>query len=234
MLSGCFAKRDDLDFVSAITLVDDLTDSAIDFRDASLAFWIAGLNKLLDTWETLGDIGRSHTTGVEDSHGELGTRFTDGLSGHDTNGLAEFDKVAGSHVKTIAVLANAILGLAGEERTDLDFGDAFFDDSLGVFFADEGVALHKDLTGLWRDDVMHGVTSDKTVLEFDEDDVFGGVFDLTDLETVVAMAIFLTDDDVLSDVDETSSEITRVSGLKSGVGTTLAGTVGIVEVFGDG
>ena len=182
----------------------------------------------------MGDIGRSHTTGVEDSHGELGTRFTDGLSGHDTDGLAKFDEVTGGHVKTIAVLADAILGLAGEERTDLDFGDAFFDDSLGVFFGDEGVALHKDLTGLRGDDVMHGVTSDKTVLEFDEDDVFGGVFDLTDLETVVAMAVFLTDDDVLSDVDETSSEIARVSGLKSGIGTTLTGTVGIVEVFGDG
>jgi hypothetical protein len=81
---------------------------------------------------------------------------------------------------------------------------------------------------------MHGVTSDKTVLELDEDDVFGGVFDLTDLETVVAMAVFLTDDDVLSDVDKTSSKIARVSGLKSGIGTTLTGTVGIVEVFGDG
>ena len=78
----------------------------------------------------MGDIGRSHTTGVEDSHGELGTRFTDGLSGHDTDGLAKFDEVTGGHVKTIAVLADAILGLAGEERADLDFLDAALFDLL--------------------------------------------------------------------------------------------------------
>ena len=45
----------------------------------------------LDTWQTLGDIATTRNpTGVEGTHGQLGTRFPDGLSGNGTHCFADF------------------------------------------------------------------------------------------------------------------------------------------------
>ena len=47
-------------------------------------------------------------------------------------------------------------------------------------------------------------------------------------------AIFLGDDRVLRHVHQTTGQVTRVGGLQRGVGQTLTGAVGGVEVFEDG
>ena len=55
---------------------------------------------------------------------------------------------------------------------------------------------------------------------------------IAQLEALGRAAVVLADDDILRDVDETTGEVTRVGGTESGVGQTLAGTVGGDEVLG--
>ena len=46
---------------------------------------LAGLEQLLNTGKTLGDIAAGHAAGVEGTHGQLSTGLTDGLGGDDTH-----------------------------------------------------------------------------------------------------------------------------------------------------
>src|SRR5690606_11654361 len=67
---------------------------ACDLADRSLTLGGAGLEELLDTGQTLGDVlgGRS-TTGVEGTHRQLGARLTDRLGRDDADGLADVDEL---------------------------------------------------------------------------------------------------------------------------------------------
>ena len=71
------------DLATAIVLHD--LDAAGELGDRGLTLRGAGLEKLGDTGKTLGDIGgRGHTTGVEGTQRQLGTRLTDGLDRKST------------------------------------------------------------------------------------------------------------------------------------------------------
>src|SRR5260370_28352935 len=63
---------------------------------------------------------RSGSADVERPHGELRTRFADGLRGDDANGFAELDHPARSQVAAVAQRANAAAGLAGEHGANTD------------------------------------------------------------------------------------------------------------------
>ena len=87
-----------------------------------------GFEELLDTGQTLGDVvataGRNCTTGVERTHGQLGTGFTDGLRGDDAHGLADVHGLAGGQRTAVAEGTGTDAGLTGEHGADLDLGDA--------------------------------------------------------------------------------------------------------------
>ncbi len=142
------------------------------------------------------------------------------------------------------MLADAIFGLAGEEGTDLDFGDLLTDDfalliltsgddGISLIFGDHRVAWDKEDAGVRVHDIVHREAADETVLKWDDNRVTSGVDDATDLETMVAVAVFLTDDNVLGNVDETAGKIARVGGLKRGIRATLTGAVGVDEELRD-
>ena len=57
------------------------------------------------------------------------------------------------------------------------------------------------------------------------------VLDLAAYEAAESAAVLLTDNHVVSHVDQTAGKITGVGGLEGGIGETLAGTVGGDEVF---
>src|SRR5580704_389098 len=61
---------------------------------------------------------RCGTTDVEGTHGELGSRFADGLRRDDAGCFAEFDETAGSQVAAVAHDANSALRFAGEHRAN--------------------------------------------------------------------------------------------------------------------
>ena len=55
-----------------------------------------------------------HTTGVEGPHGELGTRLTNGLGGHDAHGFAEVNELVMGQGPAVALAAHRAGSLAGE------------------------------------------------------------------------------------------------------------------------
>ena len=93
---------------------------AADFTDNGQMLGLTAFKQLLNTRQDPGNILRTgDTAGMERSHGQLGTGFTDGLGGDDTDRLAHGNRLAVCQVGTVALLADAMLGAAVEDRTDL-------------------------------------------------------------------------------------------------------------------
>src|SRR5262249_17888025 len=89
-------------------------DPAGDLRDRRLALGYPRLEDLLDPGQTLGDVLTRDATGVEGTHGQLGTRLTDRLGGGDAARLADVHGLAGRQRTAVAGRADAQLRLAGE------------------------------------------------------------------------------------------------------------------------
>ena len=87
--------------------------------DLGLPLGLAGLEQLDYARQTVSDVGAGDPAGVEGTHGELGTRLTDGLRGDVADRLADGDQVVGGQRTAVAELAHADLALAAEHRPDL-------------------------------------------------------------------------------------------------------------------
>src|SRR5699024_1983519 len=96
--------RHDRDGVEALLLLE--ADPARLLGDRRLALGHAGLEELLDTRQTAGDVV-TDTALVERPHGELGARLTDRLRGDDTDGLADVHQLPGGHRAAVAGRAHA-------------------------------------------------------------------------------------------------------------------------------
>src|SRR5690606_1939379 len=119
-------------------------------RDRRLTLRGAGLEELGDTRQALRDVlGRRHTTGVERTHRELGTRLTDRLGRDDADGLADVHELARGQGAAVALGAGTDARLAGQHRADLDGLDA-----RGDHLVDDHVAGVRARGG---DDVAVGV-----------------------------------------------------------------------------
>ena len=57
---------------------------------------------------------------MEGTHGQLGARLANGLSGDNAHGLAHGDRLAVSQRGAVALAAHAVLGPAVQHRADLD------------------------------------------------------------------------------------------------------------------
>ena len=74
----------------------------------------ASFKELFNTWQTCGDVTtRSHTTGMESSQGQLGTRLTNGLRSHDTNSRAEFHHGASTKILAVTIGTNTMHKFTG-------------------------------------------------------------------------------------------------------------------------
>ena len=80
----------------------------------------SGLKQLLDTGKTLCDIAACNAAGMEGTHGQLGTRLTDGLGCDDPDCLAHLYRLAGGHVGAVALCAHTDVRLTGQYSTDLN------------------------------------------------------------------------------------------------------------------
>ena len=85
-----------------------------------------------------------HTTGVEGAHRQLGAGLADRLGGDDADRLADVDELAGGQRAAVAPGAGADLGLAGQDRADLDLLDAGGDQRVDEHVADVGAGLGQD------------------------------------------------------------------------------------------
>ena len=78
------------------------------------------LKQLLDTGKTLCDIAAGNAACMEGTHGQLGTRLTDGLGRDDPDCLAHLYRLAGGHVGTVTLRADTDVTLTGQYSTDLN------------------------------------------------------------------------------------------------------------------
>ena len=168
---------------------------------------------------------------MEGTHGELGTGLADGLGRDDADGFAHFNHFAGAQVATVAEFADAALGLAGENGTDLDLLDTGGLDLGGLGFVDLLVDVDDDLAVDALELFARDTADDAVAQRLDD---FAGFDDGHDEDAVGGAAVGLGDDDVLRDVDETAGEVAGVGRLERGVGETLTRAVGRDEVLEHG
>ena len=139
---------------------------ARDLGEDRLALGLAGLEELGDTRETVGDVLTRDATGVERTHGELRARLADRLGGDDADRGADVDGTAAREVPAVASLADAVLRVAGHDRTADDLLDAcvskLASDLVG---GDVVTGLDEDLAGLGIDGRLEQAAADEVVID---------------------------------------------------------------------
>ena len=86
--------------------------------------------------QTLRDVAAGDAAGMEGTHGQLGARFADGLCGDDADRLADANLFLEGQVQAVALGADAVAGVAGENAADLGFVDAVLLQQFGVLLID--------------------------------------------------------------------------------------------------
>src|ERR1700753_835698 len=89
---------------------------------------------------------RGGAADVEGTHGELRAGLADGLRRDDADGFAHLDHLAGAEVTAVAEDADAALGLAGENRANLDALETGGLNGVGEVFVDLLVDVDDGLT----------------------------------------------------------------------------------------
>src|SRR5208283_2111821 len=171
---------------------------------------------------------RRRASDVEGAHGELRSRFADGLRRDHTGGLAQFNQSPGGEIASVAHDANAAPGLTSEHRADLYPLDTGGLNCPGEIFRDLVIHVDHDLAFIVLD-LLERYAAHDTVAQRLND--FAGFDDTGDEDSVHGAAVVFADDHVLRDVHQTARQVTRVGRLQSRVGQALAGAVRRDEVF---
>ena len=115
-VSGLCIRNDDL----ALLLCILNGDHTAELSDDGKSLGPSCLKQLLDTGKTLCDIAAGNAACMEGTHGQLGTRLTDGLGRDDPDCLAHLYRLAGGHVGTVTLRADTDVTLTGQYSTDLN------------------------------------------------------------------------------------------------------------------
>ena len=205
--------------------------AAADLSQLGHLFGLTCLKQFFDTGKTLGDIAAGHAAGMEGTHGQLGTRLTDGLSSDDTDSLALANGLADGQVHAVALGADASACAASQDGTDLQAGDAMVLQDLSVVHGQHVILGEEELTGGGIHHITHGIAALETLSKGLDD--LSVLADLADGDAFLHAAVLLTNDDFLGNVHQTTGQVTRVGGTQCGIGHTLTGASGGDEVLQD-
>src|ERR1700745_1530342 len=175
---------------------------------------------------------RCRTADVEGAHGELRARLADRLRGDDAYGLADRDRPAARQVTPVAARTDAVTGLAGDGRADLDLVDALLlEEPYHLLIEQRSRRDQHVLRRAGRGDVLRQHAPEHPLAERLHH--IAPLEQRGHVEAVARAAVLLGDHQTLGDVDQTPGEIARVGGLEGRVRETLAGAVGGDEVLQD-
>ncbi|MPL98794.1 hypothetical protein SDC9_45003 [bioreactor metagenome] len=205
-------------------LVAILGHQKVRVAELDLAFLRRFLERLL---AALGD-----AADVEGTHGQLRAGFADRLGGDDADRFADVDERAARQIATVAERADALLGLAGQRRADPHGLHAVRLDQVGLAFVDQLVLAHDHVVGAGNQNVIRRDAAEDALGKRRHD--FAVVDGSGRGNRMLGAAVMRAHDAVLRDVDETTGQVARVRGLQRGVGQTLTGAVGRVEVLEHG
>src|SRR5690606_21512793 len=128
--------------------------------------------------------------------------------------------------------ANALFRLADQRAADLGRLNFGFLDRLHHRFVEQRARLHDDFTGLGVDEVFGRGAAKDTLTKRSNDRA--ALYDRAHFQRPFGATVVHDHDAILRHVDQTAGQVTRVRRLERGVGQTLTGAVGGVEVFKDG
>ena len=165
---------------------------------------------------------------MEGTESQLCTRLTDRLCRYDTDHLAHLDGAIVCQVTTVALGADTLLALTGEDGADLHLGDRRLLDLGGSLLVDLFIGSDDQFAGDRVDDVVDGAATEDALIERCDDVL--SLLDLTTDNTAERAAVLLGNDHIGGDIDETTGQVTGVGGLECRIGESLAGTVGGDEV----
>ena len=157
---------------------------------------------------------------MERTHRKLRTRFSYGLSGYDTNSLADVDRISGRKVRTVAVGTYAVFCLALEYRANVHAFYSGADNRIHLSLAQHIAVLCENLAGIRMSNIADNISSEQTVAERLNNVV--ALHDIGDPHSLSRSAVLLADDNVLRNVDQTPREVTGVGCLKRRVRKRLA------------
>ena len=170
---------------------------------------------------------------VEGTHGELRSRFTDGLGCDDANGFALLDQHTGSQMATIALGADAYLGFAGQHRTDLHLLETGAVNRAGLdlveFLASANQAV-LEVGGII--DVFGGITADDALTDLHH--FFLALVNRLNGDAGARAAILVANNHVLRCIDQLTGHVPGVGSLERSIGKTLTGAVRRDEVLQNG
>ena len=127
--------------------------------------------------------------------------------------------------------AYTVARVAVDDRSDLNSLDAGGNYLLYHSLGEHHIVVRDHLAGVGVDNGTHRKASDKSVLKAFERLGGGAVGYRSDPCAVRRIALFLADYDLLRYIDQTSGEVSGVSGTKSGIGKRLTGASRTHEVL---
>ncbi len=166
------------DFLTGFGVVDCECSGSLDFFkmhntvntcNDSRIFRLSGFKEFFNTGKTLCNI--TFTTGsdtacMESTHGQLCTRFTDGLCSNCADCFADRYQIIICKVCTIAFCADTFLGLAFQNGTDFDSFDTQVKNLLSIFFCQKLIFADDKFTSFSITQILTEETSGKSVLHF--------------------------------------------------------------------
>ena len=168
---------------------------------------------------------------VEGPHGQLGARLADRLGRDDPDRLPDVHLMPVGEVSTVALLADAPSGMAGQNGADPEPLEPGHLQLLDLLFVDLLVRMEQELV---RDRIIDILQRDPAEDPFPHPlDDLPTLYEGGDPDPVDRTAIFLSDDHVLGHVDQAPGQVTGVGRLESRVRKTLPGPVRGDEVLED-
>ena len=169
---------------------------------------------------------------MERTHRQLGTGLTDRLRSDGADGLADVDELAGRHRATVVLGGDLRIGIGSQHGVDLELFDAVGHEHVHHSTGDIGLGRKEHIALGVGDigDVETAVDAGLGVLVRNQVALVIAFGDRQG-DALVRLGLCRTDDDILRDVDETTGQVTGVSGTQSGIGQTLTSTVRSDEVL---
>jgi len=147
------------------------------------------------------------TTDVERTHGQLGTRLTDGLCGDNADSLAHIDLVATGQVTAITLGTDTVTSLTGDRRANPDFVHTGTLKGFNRFLIQQDAGLDNGIVLVrWRKGCSGGNTTKHTITQR-----YNHVATLDvrrHQQTFFGTTIGFGNDQILGNVNQTASQVT--------------------------
>ena len=169
------------------------------------------------------------TTNVERTHGQLGTRLTNRLGSDNTHSFTDIDQVATRQITTVTSSTHTVVGVTSDRRAHDNFVNAVLLEELNPLLIDQGTSGHDGFFAAGLDDITSNHTTQNALTQRLNNIATFNV--RRHQQAVVGAAIRLGNNQILSNINQTTSQVTGVSCLQSRVGQTLTSTVSRDEVL---